>query len=134
MELSIDLLANVALDVMGYLAAGALAVVLYQLLQKNKKRVITAPVEKTDAGEKSRNGVSDMKAEGKNLQFVNFQENKHNNSSDYGKYRGGNPRRSRDDVIRLARQMIASGTPDARIRELLPITEAELALLNYGEK
>ena len=134
MELSIDMLANVALDVLGYLAAGGLAVVLYQLLQKNRKRVVPAPVENTEVVKKSQYGFSDMTARGKSLQFVDFQENKQNNGSDHEKCRSGNLRRNRDDVIRLARQMIASGTPDTRIRELLPITEAELALLNYGEK
>jgi len=134
MELSIDLLANVALDVMGYLVAGVLGVVLYQLVYKNERRTTPVPVERTDAGEKSKNGSSDPKTVGKSLQFLDFHENKHNSSSDNKKSQGGNPRRCRDDVIRLARQMIASGTPDARIRELLPITEAELALLNYGEK
>jgi hypothetical protein len=40
-----------------------------------------------------------------------------------------NARRNRGEVIRLARQMLNSGTSGEKVKQLLPISEGELSVL-----
>ncbi|MFZ5979246.1 MAG: hypothetical protein ACOYVF_01305, partial [Candidatus Zixiibacteriota bacterium] len=43
-------------------------------------------------------------------------------------------RRNRSEIIRLARQMLLNNTSDEKIKQALPITDGELAMINNGVK
>jgi hypothetical protein len=64
------------------------------------------------------------------IQFVKFGKNETSSSAAVMPMGEVNTlKRNRGKVISLARQMLEAGTSKERIKELLPVTEAELALL-----
>jgi hypothetical protein len=132
MELSREIIIDVLLNVAGYLTAGALCLVLYSLVTgRNRSVAQTAPAKLTQPVEPElRNGRTTRKAE-----FVSFAstatvrdtdlEERDRLRSEVTRYQ-----RNRAEVIRIAREMLKSGTSQDNIRNLLPISEGELALLS----
>ena len=125
MDFSNELLIDVGLNAVGYLAAGAFAIVIYRIFGSSPRVAGESSDESctTDESAAGTEALSDSEVE-----FVAFG---HSDENDAAGNSGTRPqRRNRETVIRLARKMIQSGTPGDKIRDLLPISEAELALLN----
>ncbi len=124
MELSNDLLIDLGLNVAGFLAAAGLMMVVRSIFSGSKKTVevrqqvppVTLPNKTTHRAQSTEQPIS----------VISFGNG--NTASNDGTTE---QRRNRAEVIRIARKMIASGTPTEKIRSTLPLSEAELAVLSY---
>ena len=130
MELSTEMWIDVALNATGYLAAGALATVMYSLFRRRPARSTHAADGHQSAEQRESQRHNGLSSAANNMEYVEF-----GNAAEGRTERSitGEPatrRRNRGEVIRLARQMIEVDTPEEKIRDLLPITEAELSLLS----
>jgi len=138
MDLSKDVLMELILNVVGYLAAGGLSLVLYSLYRDRKKTALTTTGSKPQPGKEKHNMTGSIAGKGNTIEFITFSEQTKNN--DISNISEGNAspasmmtaasRGDRVEVIRLARKMIEAGAIDEKVRSVLPISEAELALLN----
>jgi hypothetical protein len=133
MEFSQNALIEIGLSIAGYLAAGALWMVLYSLFTRGTtEKAAGSPITyaaRTAVAESIGNAVREKQS----LQYVDLRgtaplksepgfEAKDNQRLD--QYR-----RNRGEVIRLAREMLKDGRSQQQVRDLLPITDGELALL-----
>ncbi|MDH4155874.1 MAG: hypothetical protein OEW00_01175 [candidate division Zixibacteria bacterium] len=134
MDISIELLTDVAINALGYLAAGAFSVVVYRLFQGGSRAAVQPPVVAVAAAPAD-NGTSDSGRDRPGAQFVRLgNEGRQKDAvSTAGECGTGGARRDRSEVIRLAREMVRAGTPNQQIKDLLPVTEAELALLSHDQ-
>ena len=132
MELSREIIIDVLLNVAGYLTAGALWLVVYSLAMGRSRATAQAtPKAKSLPVEPElRESRPARKSE-----FVSFASTATTRDSDLeerDRLRSEATRyqRNRAEVIRIAREMLKSGTSQDNIRNLLPISEGELALLS----
>ncbi len=135
--ISLDRAIDVGLNVIGFLAAGALMMVVSSMFRRNRRTetidevaakpeeaLTVAPGESESPGEHPRSSIS----------FVSFgdkpkrQEATVTERTSRTNAPGG--RRNRAEVIRLAKEMIDARKSGEEIRKRLPITEAELAMLD----
>ncbi len=128
MGISQEILSEAALNVVGYLLAGALLTLLYSSLTNRGVRKAAAPAKSAqDAGE------AGMSNGGRRAEFVDLRAvptaNSRATSSSRPTVDSQNRQRNRAEVMRLAREMLQSGTPRENVRSLLPISEGEIALL-----
>jgi len=126
MDTSMNILWDTIQNSIGYLAAGVLSVILYAMVRKRladetQTKTTDHELPKTEAPIKA-------KKESEGPRFVTFKSasNQKDRTADY--------RRDRIQVIGQAREMILAGESSESIRRLLPISEAELALLSYESK
>ena len=133
MDISIELLTDVAINALGYLAAGAFSVVIYRLFRGGSRTV--APTPAVAAAVPAASDVSDSGRGRPGAQFVRLgnEERQKDAVSTAGESRNGGRRRDRSEVIRLAREMVKAGTPNHQIKDLLPVSDAELALLSHDQ-
>jgi len=134
MELSNDMILDIALNAAGYIAAGFLAIVIYSMFgaRRRKRQALAPAVRRTKARPESKA----IDAEG---QFISLAGTPSappttpvaaatkpaaRRRTDYG---------DRADVVRIAKEMLKAGASSERIQRLLPISEAELMLLNCQE-
>lgn len=116
---------DVGLMVIGYFAAAGLGMVIYAALAGRKRRAIVAP-----AG-----SIPNQTAElGSPVRFIDLRrpggEAVAMSAPTAHPSKAPRPgRRDRVEIVRLARQMLQAGTPADRVRQTLPISEAELTLL-----
>jgi hypothetical protein len=132
MEFSPDTMIDVGLSVAGYLAAGALWMVLYTLFTGRRRAEAMAPAG-MGSDTATRMAIGDAVREKKSLQFVDLRGSKPVTQKTSAEFLAGpradQYRRNRAEVIRMAREMLKDGRPREQVRELLPISEGELALL-----
>ncbi len=133
MEFSQNALIEIGLSVAGYLAAGALWMVLYSLFTRGASDKVTKVAidypERTDVAASIGNAVREKRS----LQYVDLR-NSSSLTPDSAAEAKDNQRldqyrRNRGEVIRLAREMLKDGRSQQQVRELLPINDGELALL-----
>jgi hypothetical protein len=129
MGISHEILTDAALNVVGYLIAGVLLTLLYSSLtnRSTKKTAATAASLVQGAGETPvQNGT-------RRVEFVDLRSVPTEDSRQVSPIRSAaesqNRQRNRAEVMRLAREMLQSGTPRDNVRSLLPISEGEMALL-----
>ncbi len=133
MDISSDFFVDMFLNLVGYLAAGALGVVVYPTLAQWLKRhlVVVAPLPVTLAPAKAKKPASSA------AQFLRLGSPSIETRSAPGAVAAEAPRttaadrRNRVDIIRIAREMVKAGADNKRIQQVLPVSEAELALLNF---
>lgn len=137
MDISPQFLTDFLLNFIGYLAAGALAVVVYLFVSRKKAAAPTTstPVGK-DHSENDHNAASAHQQRRK-IEFVSFAEEPVSSpvADDVQDPQSGDDilrRRDRSDVIRVARAMLNAGASTEKIRNLLPVSEAELSLLSMS--
>ncbi len=124
MGISQQILSEAALNVVGYLLAGALLTLLYSsLTNRGSKKAAARPA--TESVEKATTAGS-RKVEFVNLRAVPPADSR---ASSRTSIDAQSRQRNRAEVMRLAREMLASGTPRENVRSLLPISEGEIALL-----
>ncbi len=132
-----DIIIDLGLNVVGYLAAGVLSLVIYSIFRRDRQPA-TPKAEPVAAGAKSQKAQATGTAEtpapaapsrGGKVQFVGFGERGEKPAA------GNDPmRRNRADVLRIAREMIRTGSSSAEIKAALPISDTELAVLDYERK
>ncbi len=127
MEISSGFIMDMALETIGYLAAGAFSIVVFSMF--HRRRATTA----TEAG--GRELIGTATAPERSIQFVKFgQETGRPTGTRDTSHRGpdspGASRQSRADIIRIARGMMKAGATNDKIKKVLPVSEAELALMN----
>ena len=124
MDLSNDMLIDLGLNIAGFLVAAGLMLVGRSIFSRSSKPIeatpdiapVTPPIEKTNRTLSAREPM-DV------ITFGNNNDVKNTGTTEQ--------RRNRAEVIRIAREMIASGTSTDKIRSTLPLSEAELAVLSY---
>ncbi|HVP06961.1 MAG TPA: hypothetical protein VMS71_03890 [Candidatus Acidoferrum sp.] len=134
MTISQDMIIDVALNVAGYLAAAGLLLIIGSLFRRTPKRAkATAPV--TESVAQDTLSRTERTTERRRLEFVNLKsdtarpEDQSRPVQKAGREDIGAYRRNRVEVMRLAREMLEAGSTRERVRETLPISEGELALL-----
>ena len=129
MGISPELLSDAALNVAGYLLAGALLTLLYSTLTHRTSRK-NAPVTVSSAPQSPDTPAtsSARRAEYVDLRNVKAPDNRPQ-STGRSAVDTQTRQRNRAEVMRLAREMLQSGTPRNNVRNLLPISEGELAML-----
>ena len=133
MEFSQNALIEIGLSVAGYLAAGALWMVLYSLFTRrssdNEVQLASEYPARTDVAESIASAVREKRS----LQYVDLRGSAPLKSESVAESKDNQRldqyRRNRGEVIRLAREMLKDGRSQQQVRELLPITDGELALL-----
>ena len=122
---------DIGLDVIGYLAAAGLGMLLYSVIAE-RRRTAPASIEPHEAIAAPRRSEA---VGGVDVQFVDLRGRPSEAAPFQTQPVGNRPtlktdgRRDRLEVIRLARQMLRAGTPAEMVRRTLPISDAELAFL-----
>ena len=140
MDVPYDQLIDIGLNVLGYLVAGALGMVVYSTFQRRQavpaaRAAAAVPTAKTRAA-----ASTETPTEGpRKLAFVDFRRSDTSEPNGdlagaVSRTSGSSTRRDRAEIIRLAREMMQARTPQETIKRTLPITDGELALLQSGEK
>jgi hypothetical protein len=119
MGISHHQLIDIALNIAGALAGGALWLVVLSVLRHRRQPSTARPAAPVPASRPS----ADRPAEGRRkVEFVSLREAEEAPAA-------GSYQRNRAEVIRLAREMLKSGSSAQRVQELLPISDGELAML-----
>jgi hypothetical protein len=131
----VDVLSEQALDLgltlVGYLAAVGLGMLLHSAIVGRRRRPAVSAVSTGDTGER----VSSSEVErASRVQFIDLSRQRSgvevpSASAVYAAAPGRDGRRDRVEIIRLARQMLRAGAAAERVKRTLPISEAELTLL-----
>lgn len=142
MDVSQELLIDVGLNLVGYLAAGFLLILIYSLFKKSRNPKVAGQLSQSEI---SCPTPSDMKvvptaepASDSSVEFIKL------GSAEINVDKPARPtvrppkitedyRRNRLKIITTARQMLNAGTPENKVKSLLPISEAELSLLLIGK-
>jgi hypothetical protein len=141
MELSQDLIIDVALNAAGYIAAAALALTVFSLFRKKNgatAAAATSPAE-ADGAVPDRSAPISVKAtrSGAKMEFLSLSDK---TSEDAGErrpkteVRPEGDRRDRSEIIRVARGMLKAGATSEKITSILPISQAEVAMLSAGRR
>ena len=133
MEIGIsnEMLLDIGLNLAGFLTAGGMLGIVYSLFfRRSRTRVATAP--KSNAEPTAQPAVADGPApKDEHLEFIDF-KNMTWNTNNYSRTRtsrsGGHPARNRQDVLRLAKQLLSQKHEERELKRKLPITDAELAM------
>jgi len=118
---------DVGLTVIGYFAAAGLGMLLYATIESLKRR---STATSALSAESIRNSAAERASQ---LQYFDLRGQGGGTVSAASSAplsvapRPG--RRDRVEIVRLARQMLIAGTTPERVRQTLPISEAELTLL-----
>ncbi len=132
-----DQLIDIGLNVLGYLIAGTLGMLVHSTFRGKKTAPAAVSAEMTPAEAPP---VTKSAAETRNLEFVSFRQrdsvgNDETSSPPEPQPRVDRSKRAdRSEIVRLAREMIKAGTPGEMIKRTLPISEGELALLQIGKQ
>lgn len=133
MEISQEFLIDLALNIGGYLLAGALSVILYSLVMRRKAAVVPATSEPVEP-EKVEVEPTQPPREKRRVEFIHLGEKTPPRSApateDTPPTTG---RRDRTEIIRIARSMLKAGASNDRIKSVLPISESELALIDLSK-
>jgi hypothetical protein len=119
MGISQNQLIDIALNIAGALAGGALWLVVLSILRHRRQPAAAHQVAAATAPRTS----AERPTEGRRkAEFVALRDAEEAPAA-------GSYQRNRAEVIRLAREMLKSGSSAQRVQELLPISDGELAML-----
>jgi len=138
MTIPSDLLINTALNIVGYVSAGALLILIYSMFKSSTKSGEKAPsineVKSVAIMAEAKIDSSDHR-----IEFVDFQ----NLRRAAGELAGNDEQtaapssrfqRNRLEVIKQAREMLNAGKSVNDIRRRLPIAEAEMHMIGRNSK
>ena len=137
MEFSQDMLIDLSLNVAGYLIAGLLGMTIYSIFRRQEsKQVLTTNASDMPVEEKTfvpvpikSNQVTPSPATSASKNFIQFGK-----QQDVTAEATPEKRRDRSEILRIALQMISAGATTEKIKQVLPISEAELSLLQLSKK
>jgi len=134
MEVSQDQLIGIALNALGYLAAGALWMVVYSFFKGRKKAgvAVSEPVKETGDAKAPLAAASPAR-EKTPVEFINLSRS----AGTAARPVATSPvsgaaeqnRRNRAEVIKMAQEMLKANVTSEKIKHTLPITEGELAMI-----
>lgn len=134
MDVSQEMLIDLALNVLSFLIAGILSVVIYSMFQKNRNKDKTAsvnePFGKITLPKRDEEIIND-KSPAEFIQFKGFDTNKTRNLNSRDRVARFN---NRDKVLQSALEMIKQGISETEIKAALPISSAELAVLGLNKE
>ena len=130
MDVINDRIIDVGLNVIGYLIAGGLGMLMHSALRSRRLRV-AAVSEAAAAAESAERRTQAAVESGRNIEFVSFGTEAPGVAPADAEVtpRPNSAHRNRREIIRLAREMLQSGTTGEQIRRTLPISQSELSLL-----
>ncbi len=134
MELTSDVMFNLALNAIGYLAAGAFGVVVASIIKMRRQ----AAPSRAEDGESTRPAMAGAASDRGRVQFIDLggRAGERTEAAAVDASTDAHPkaRRDRAEVLRMARQMLKAGAGPERVMQVLPVSETELGLLTYGGK
>ena len=138
MDLSNEVLMDLFLNAAGYLAAGGLSLTLYALFRGRRKAALDSPRSDLRMADQRHGEAGNVTGERRRIEFIKFGEQAFKadaaGTGDVQSKRApampAASRRDRIEVMGLARKMINAGASAEKIRAILPISEAELALMS----
>ena len=139
MEISQQFLIDMALNIGGYLLAGALGIVIYSLFKRRTKVAVKSESDPLPANDTPPQATATGSSEdGHRLEFIKLGEKPGRVSPNTNPSPGAAAediarRRDRAETIRVARTMLKAGAPHEKIKRLIPISDAELSLLSMSE-
>lgn len=140
MDISQDMIIDVALNAAGYLTAALLSIVIYSIFFRRDRRqseslAPSAPQVQTpatrDFSPVPAGSGEFIELGGANVQFDSRSESKSVVPSQEISKTG---RRDRSRIVEIATKMLKAGAGVEKIKNLLPISEAELSLLKQSQK
>ncbi|UCD62821.1 MAG: hypothetical protein JSW34_08625 [Candidatus Zixiibacteriota bacterium] len=132
MDFSQDFMIDLGLNMGGYLLAGVLAVVVYSLFSRRGR--VSAATKKATAGDGASIKESAEQSEKRRVEFIKLGESagasrSENKAATADGSDGNGERRDRAAIMRIAGSMLTAGASHDKIRKVLPVSEAELSLL-----
>lgn len=137
METSQEVIIDAILNAVGYLAAGGLSIVIYSIFRGRRKVASLAGGSGSETHDDVPDRIASLPEEARRVEFIKFDKPPGDSDHANNVFTGhagamtAASRRNRVEVIRLARKMIEAGASADNVRSVLPISEAELALLSY---
>lgn len=146
MELSQDLIIDVALNAVGYIAAAALVMTVLSLFRRNSATA-AAPAESTEVVEVAKTAPPPapvkLAAGAAKMEFLKLSGDSPAGAEEARAESAEDPestektdsgRRDRSEIIRVAREMLKAGATAEKITSILPVSQAELAMLSGGRR
>jgi hypothetical protein len=135
MEVSQDQLIDVGLNVIGFLAAGGLLLLISSFFRKDRETIPAVEAVATTAPEPEPVDLSEEDTPAPDLEFMSFSPPNAEAAVDGSDSVKSAPsaevsRRDRSEIIRVAREMIQARRTTEEIANKLPLSEAELAMLS----
>ncbi|MBN2227407.1 MAG: hypothetical protein JW763_08575 [candidate division Zixibacteria bacterium] len=133
MEIGIsnEMLRDIGLNLAGFLAAGGMLGIVYSLFFR-RARTETVTEAKPALQPAAPPVVADRIApKDEHLEFIDLKHmtwNTNTNSRTRTSRSAGRPARDRQDVLRLAKQLLTQKHEERELKQKLPITDAELAM------
>ncbi len=130
MHIPRELLIDIGLNVAMSMTAGGAWVVMYSMFRRPNLAKVAQTGPKRFNQPESTNPAS--KRESRPIEFVNLRQSADieiDTSGNAGAVSSDGYRRNRSEVMRMAREMLATGSTREGIRRNLPISEGELAML-----
>lgn len=131
MEISQTVLIDVALNMVGYLTAAALSVLIFNSFRgRRPAKHVEVPQENVSREDTIAMATAQeiaISPSARGVEFVNLLDNRNQSP----KTNDTEPqRRDLRKVFRLAREMVINGSSIEEIKKVLPISDAELALVS----
>ena len=134
MDISQDMLIDLALNVLSFLIAGMFSVVIYSMFQKDRRKKIKTSSNKAFEKITLTGGEEDIINDKSPSEFIQFNTGGNNRIKDLNT-RESIPRfNNRDKVLQSALEMIKQGVSESEIKAALPISSAELAVLGLTKE
>ena len=132
MDISTDTLIDLALNIAGFLTAGGLLLVIYSAFNR-KNHDSRAGYEDCPqvTGDQHQLPAASART-GRGIEFISLQETGIGPEESKGDELSG--RSGRAAVIKMARELLSAGSTHNDVKAVLPISDAELALLNFDRK
>jgi hypothetical protein len=130
MDVSSDFYVDMFLTLIGYLAAVGLGAVIYSLRTRRRRQTAPAAQLQTDGNHESPHPAPVSGPQFLRLGSAGPSVRRSEAATDNAETSKGAAYRDRVDIIRIAREMLKAGADHKRIQQVLPVSEAELALLN----
>lgn len=131
MELSQEILIETGLNALGYIIMSILSIMIYSMFKgKNKSVALNkskSVIDESNACEKEilkNENVSDV------ANFISFGASRTTSKANTETVKTNSSRRDRPQIIKIAKDMIKAGATEKNIMSVLPISEAELSILN----
>ncbi|MFQ6007546.1 MAG: hypothetical protein ACE5K8_01205 [Candidatus Zixiibacteriota bacterium] len=133
MIISQDVIIDTILNVAGFLAAGGLALMMSSIFRRSSKEPSWAGGVNRQSSGAQLNKPINVPERMQRIEFVKLDHSQDRSASSRA-VTSDIPHRNRVEIIRLARQMVEAGAHAERVKAVLPISDAELALLTSHTK
>ena len=139
MEVPYDQLIDIGLNVLGYVVAATLGMLIYSAFRRRQPAASTQPTPMPQQMPQATAAPAGAVEGTRRLNYVDLRRSDADEPNGdlagaVSRTAGTGTRRDRAEIIRLAREMIRARTPQETIKRTLPITDGELALLQSGER